>query len=351
MNHTARQLFPTWYLKSAYKNDSLKIEAYLKSIDSAIAISDKNFWLDIVKLYLGIKLKNSPNKTKFVALFIEHDPSFPATENENLLRILAVCSLAILLDENDNLLTYQVALSITNCLLLNQYDTAQYKFVADFALKNEQKYSISDREQELEKLDSGLSIIDDEIDDDEEVEDTEISISNKDLRILHDSIKILGRTYRALSEENNILWWLYSGISQFTNKPFSENSIQSMIFYAPQELYKLTKFESGVFNSKHFLHKALLLSNNNKSLKKQNLFELINNELDLSTANLLESFESNITIFTPLMLALKSSYTLKGEDWSSHFKGESNQANIKQSFPPELIAHQFYKELLFLNIN
>ena len=89
MSLSAKQLFPGWYKRAGYETDAATLKTRTDAIEKMIAKEDgEEFWQDLVKVFLNIRVP-SADINPFVGYFVEEDPAFPITDNQNIIRTLA----------------------------------------------------------------------------------------------------------------------------------------------------------------------------------------------------------------------------------------------------------------------
>lgn len=353
--------------KVAVQNETL--DKRYESIENITQRNEVEFWLDIVRLYLGIAV-NGKNITDFISAFSSLDSNFPLTKNEKLLKVLAgmvlICKMELATDsdsdnedeseeeeeeeatnttvevedngEDEDIDHSEIAIVISNALVnsifFNQYkldtkvpvvDTAK-AYLSDYSF-NQRTSEVSEHEDSLNETANRLSEEDEGLDASEE-------------ESLVKTTQALIKENKLLSEEVNVLWWLFGEYSELTDKYFSEIENNAMVVLGAKELYDLSKFNSELPAASHILRKAIKASNGNGT--KQTSLKLCIDSLDQSLkGEILDSNTETIDILTPCLYALKNSNT---KDWH-----KSVGFSAEEKLNHNVLAMQFYKEIVFIN--
>ncbi len=348
--------------KVAVQNETLNHR--YESIENLTNRNEIDFWLDIVRLYLEINVTGK-NVTDFVNAFSTVDNTFPLTKNDKLLQVLAgmvlICKIELAVDsdstvddeseeeeeetsseeseEEDEVVDHsEIALVISNALVnsvfFNQYklntkvpvlETAK-AYLTDYSF-NQRASEISEHEDELNETISRMS---------EEPEELEASEQVNLVKAAQAIIK----ENKLLSEEVNVLWWLFGEYSELANKYFSEIEDNSMAVLSAKELYDLSKFNSELPAARHILRKAIKASNGGGT-KQTSLKSCIDSLEQTLKEKILDSNAESIDILTPCLYALKKSST---KEW---YKTIGFAVDEKQNHSD--LAMQFYKEIVFIN--
>lgn len=122
-----------------------------------------------------------------------------------------------------------------------------------------------------------------------------------------------------------------------------------MVIPSAYELQQLTTFSQEIKSGRALLHKVLTLSNKSKAPKDISVLEAINAIPKEQRPKLL-SDTSNVSEFTPCLLALKTAIEIKNTVWPDTYAATSSNADIKSKKAQSEIAFQFYRELIFISI-
>lgn len=355
-----------WHTLSKFALQSETLNKRYESIENITQRTEIDFWLDIVRLYLGIAV-NGKNINDFITSFSKVDDSFPLIKNEKLLKALAgmvlICKIE-LANENDSVddeeseeeeeeetntsteednddeevdhseISVIISNALVNSIFFNQHkietkvpviDTAK-AFLTEYSF-NQRTSEISEHEEELNETVNRMS---------EESEELEAS---EQLNIVK-ATQALIKENKLLSEEVNVLWWLFGEYSELADKYFSEIEDNTMAVLGAKELYNLSKFNSELPAAKHILRKAIKASNGCGA--KQTSLKLCIDSLGQSLKEkILDSNTESIDILTPCFYALKNSNT---KEWHKTI-GFTTDEKINHN----VLAMQFYKEIVFIN--
>lgn len=355
-----------WHTLSKFAIQNETLDKRNDSIENITQRTEVEFWLDIVRLYLGIAVSGK-NINDFISAFSGVDDNFPLTKNEKLLKALAgmvlICKIELAtesdstdsdeseeeeatnttVEEEDNgedeyIDHNEIAIVISNALVnsifFNQYkldtkvpviDTAK-AYLSDYSF-NQRTSEICEHEDELNETVSRMSEKSDELE------------ASEQLNIVK-AAQALIKENKLLSEEVNVLWWLFGEYSELEDKYFNEIEDNSMAIIGAKELYDLSKFNSELPSGRHILRKAIKASSGNGA--KQTSIKLCIDSLSKDAkSKILEHNSESIDILTPCLYALKNSNT---KDWqkSIGFGAEEKINHIS-------LAIQFYKEIVFIN--
>lgn len=342
---SARKHFPNWIKKAGYDTDAAIVASRLAAVDKLIGTDDWAFWLDISKLYLGIRVAGT-HINQFVAAFAAEDEAFPLADNQNLLRHLAGVTLSIFVDESELEIASRFALSIVTTTFFGQYDLADLPPVVAYGKIRTQTEGVKARNNDLaesEILLKGLetNYVDEKVDDAAEFQNGEM---NELLSIIRNNLI----TTKGLKEELNVHWWLFGEYMEAIDASFQEIDINRMLFYASHELAKQTVFRHPLRNSKQYLRKALEAAQTASRIDTTNAFTLVQNTTGDDREYLLDDIFDKVSYQTPILLAIKSASDVPGDEWLVHFKATSNLADANKVISINDLAEQLYREFLLI---
>jgi hypothetical protein len=288
-NYTPRQLFADWYRNVDPEVTEEKVNTRLAAIDQIIKTKERDFWLDIVCLYLDIPLHRADNRHDFIDFFKQHDSTFPLIGNDALLKYLAAITLCIHLNEssgNNNVLSLSCITGgfFSKSKINDKVPVPKYAF--DFIQASAQKRRREDNELE--------NIAEPEV------------------------VKHIISSHLLLKEEVNVLWWLIGEFSQIVNSTFQDAGAVRMTLLGSKELSQITTTELGPSSFKSILHKMLITANGGKAIaKKVTGYDTILS-LSKEERKLLCDISGNISIVTPMLFEVKKSIEHgNDEDWRS----------------------------------
>ncbi len=356
-----------WHTLSKFSIQNETLDKRQDSIENITQRTEVKFWLDIVRLYIGISV-NGKNITDFISAFSGVDDTFPLTKNEKLLKVLAGMVLMSKMelatdsnsnnddeseeekaeaetnapkeeeDENEDVEHGEIAIVISNALVNSIY-FGQYKLdskvpVIETAKAYLGNYSFNQRTSEIDEHEDSLNETANRLSEEED------KLDSSEEETLVKTTQALIKENKLLSEEVNVLWWLFGEYSELAEKYFNEIEDHVMVIIGAKELYDLSQFNSELPAARHILRKAIKASNGNGA--KQTSLKLCIDSLSRTLKDkILESNTNSIDILTPCLYALKNSDT---KDWQKSI-GFSAEEKLNHNG----LAMQFYKEIIFIN--
>lgn len=372
MNYTAKHHFPTWYKAAnvASNNDTLK--ARLDAIDEIITNEDVAFWLDIVRLSVGLDPAKAATTSAFVKYFLDTDTSFPVSNNDQLVKVLAACTLCFKLeaqdleqeeteeeeeeeegeeeqddDETDHATTTNVNTAIGLCIgnlnFLGQFKNDINIPVAEYARQYLESKSYAERMRETENEFEA-------IDDIKQNLQAAKPMTNDGHQAVINAIEELQHEKTMLAEELNVLSWIFGEYSSKAATFFQDAGPSLMIAYAPLELQEKTQNIHYLPSAKGFLHRILSISNGSKKAANVTVFEAISALPAALKTSLAKQHKGKVSELTPFLFAISKSTEFEaGQDFTAPYKKLTKGGDLKKSFKPDAIATQLYNEIVFIN--
>ncbi len=271
-NYTAKELFAEWYRKS------LKIEitgedldVLQESIEKVLKEKDTFFWLDLLAFYSGKRKNNSDSKTIFYDHFKEVNPHFPTTGNDHQIKVLMGCTIAQKIDAADSFLSATLVLGLL-CLGfggkkleypvsgLTQFTMEAWVHACHSNREIPNDFVINESLKTKKPVDSFLK-------DESLVESSNVQVLKDTLSTIYQDLNTIVRrlkkmeslpqSIKILSEECNILWWVFGGYSHDLQKPLSKFESHSVLIQIGKELADLTAIIPGIPSIKSLIHKAI----------------------------------------------------------------------------------------------
>ncbi|WP_426094777.1 GTPase-associated system all-helical protein GASH [Flavobacterium sp. DSR2-3-3] len=341
-NHTCEDLFPTWYRTIELSLTQETLQKRIRAINKIIDEENVELWLDIAKLAHGISIGNPEHEELFVSIFKEFDLSFPIQSNENIVKVLSEISLCFLFESTTDL-RYIISLAVINLNFFEQYsatDIPFYKLAHKMDATNEPNPIFNVNEAVENLRDRAIAI--------EEGEEGEETLDSEDSVNLINLVTHINNENNKLKEETNVLWWLFTQYSTSNKAYFYELGLSKIVVSSAYELFQITKFTGFLISSKHILHKALVISNGNKSkLKELSLVDIINDTVQKVKGEIL--LLGQLNEFTPFLHALSLEESLGDVHiWKGAFNKKFGAGTCEKKFEPEDLAFQFYTEMTFL---
>jgi hypothetical protein len=337
MSTTLNNNFREWYRTV----DPGPTEQVLKFREDGLQVlmkkTSKDFWLDVVRIYCRYPTKDIVNLEKFIESFTSVDTDFPKESNTNLLHCLAGIALCFRLQNESAKYNNLIALAIINTLFINKSvnttDIPVFHACQNFL--------------------SGISIRERKVQTDEIFERTatatqllnenqfDVAKTYKDFTItVLDDLRTLTINQKSLTEETNVLWWLFGGYSLVEGKFFDECDYQKLLLAAPMELANLTEFSNPFASSKSIINRVLNSS--------RNRVEIRNN---ISLKDVLEQAKQYISSdFT----AIPCEEIVEFTPCISYLRNINSKMSIKDNYNLELdvneIANQIYREIILTRL-
>ncbi len=202
--------FAEWYRQAGIDPESEVLIKRWTAIDNYNPNHD-----DIVSLAQLFYCLGKPSDmfvSGFVKIFQDTDPIFKARDNQHELSVLAGATLIDVIESAENKRADMAALSLASAAAQNLRPSPCVSEIPEIAIRYLGKRSVN--REEVEK------------------EETEADTSHK----LHE----LGSRLSIVSEECNMLWWLFSEYSRDEEKPWKTFSLPAVAIMAGKELADLT---------------------------------------------------------------------------------------------------------------
>lgn len=368
MNYTAKDHFPTWYKATNVASNTDTLNARLEALDDIITNDDAGFWQDIVRISVGLDPSNAATTSTFVKSFLETDKTFPVSNNEQLVKVLAACALCFRLEapdqegeetdeeeeseeeqddkETDHETTTNVDTAISLCIcnlnFLGQFKNDNHIPVIDYARQYLESKSYAERIRETEEEFEALDDIKQNL-------EANKPMSNDSHQGVINAIEELRHEKTMLAEELNVLSWIFGEYSSKAGKFFQDAGASLMLVYAPLELQEKTANIHYLNSAKGFLHRILSISNGAKKVANVAVFDAIDAlpaELKISLA---KQYKTGLSELTPFLFAIsKSTEFDAGQDFATPYKKVTKGGDLKKTFKPEVIATQLYNEIVFI---
>jgi hypothetical protein len=341
--HSPTDLFPTWYKSIDPVVDAATVANRITAIGKFLEDESTDTWFNIVKLALGIPGVDTTTISGLESELKGADINFPLVSNENLLHVLAQISLCFLF-ESENNAAQQVAMALSNAVFFGQFDKSPipfYEYAREF-LSQPVHLLDSDIETDQQAVVDALDAM--------EASETEILMDYTDQIALLKTVNHLFDSNKKIREESNILWWLFGQYSTIQENYFTVLGAEKMILSAALELAELNISENNLPSARHLLQKALVISNDNKPLTAKVKLSTVIDDSPGEVKTKMLSIVSNISEFTPCLLALSLSTQFdESALWKSAFKSKAQKADIEKEFFPGDVSYQVYNEIKFLS--
>jgi GTPase-associated system helical domain len=159
----------------------------------------------------------------------------------------------------------------------------------------------------------------------------------------------INESAKRLSEQTDILWWLFGGYTLDGKRAFSELGVPEACYWGARDLAKLTRFMPGPFASPAFLHRMLRLVKDRLPAHVR-----ISDAVDECEKGWKENWlpdlagQQQVPDVCPMLFAISKSVEVGGgAGWTAAFDHATGLAAGDKLAPTHLAA-QIYSELLLL---
>jgi len=342
--YKATEMFYDWHSKTdpnlSKEISENRIAALTELTEADADAAQIQFWLDMHRLHLGQKAITDSHLSDFTAKIKEHDITFPLTENDALVKSMASIALCVLFEQEPSWHIDPVALSVKTASFFGQYSIDSKIPVYEKAENYLINSSLTDREFDTEESSK--------LEDFEEITAAR-AITPEEQNTIFSLLKSAGSAIKCLSEESNILWWMFGERASISDMHFSEFKPAQFCFVCAKELSLLTLFPTPLIKSRSMLSKALQINTKGKTQKKTSLFEIVNtlgNDIDFAP------FKDIATqIFSPcLYIMLQMQSQDKKTEWSTFANRMLHNVDIKTERSTLDFSVQIYTELVLMKI-
>lgn len=349
MSYSAADLFSDWYKPVDLALSSTTADLRINSINKILETEDIEFWLDLVRMHLGITPLNDEHKQDFIRHFKEEDTTFPIIGNEAIVKTLATITLCFKLELEDDEANDTLCLAILNANFLGQfapntdipiliYATDWFNQAAIRAHNTEGGENIVNAARDKlkkVKFDSNEAIL------------ANFQIVINAISESLDAVENVTQANKSVKDEANVLWWLFGEFSSIAKKSFKEVGPEGMAFLGATELYEMSSSAFCFAAGEQFLSKMIELSITKGKQPKTSIFNSANLLTEENRKYILGNHA--VSVFTPCLLGISKSLEVEqGDDWSKAYQKQNFSANAKKQFLTSEIAAQVYRELFFV---
>ncbi len=330
------------------------VEAFATSLNTYKA-------LEIARLYVGTPLVKSEFKDEFATAFQQADPAFPMQANDVELRILAGAVVAQYLSSQKDYLADATALAVTtgsclplrgSVLLPDVWTTAQDYLAQEGAAVRSTRTTSAIEHQQLTAdqllaevkaaFAKGIPAGGDALSHTLQKLNSSIELVAKRTNDIMTEVDGMVATVR---EQGEILWWLFSGMSQDTGTKFRDMEMATASIVAGKELADLTVLLPGPLAAPAVADHLLGAITN--PLPETVAFDAAITKLDRDwKTTCVSEADGEAKGLTPIHLALEMS--LATPAWTKAFEKASGTKVKKAKFGPVSLAMQMYKERLLM---
>ncbi|MFP5436803.1 MAG: GTPase-associated system all-helical protein GASH [Bacteroidia bacterium] len=353
--NTAKSLFTDWYNNSLKKDAGVsELQPKRDVINKLLKEKDIKFWVNIIRVYLG--KVNSKDKifNDFALRFKEEDEFFSLT-NENITRVLAGCVLAERIEyEEDSLSDLIILLLIINSdvdmqVLPEIINRAEIAYIN--SCEEKRKIKLEPIPGKFKPSVAKSSVVsDDKIGNQVSglVKDNHLNISA--INLIIEYIEQMGKNFKSLSEENNMLWWIFSSHSSILGKPTKLINEGLNALICALELANLTEMLPGAGDIDSLIEKSLEFTEN-YNVPHKTLVEIISsikgheNDIRKHLPDLSEEFADSL----PVLYGVIKFTELSEQEWQPQFL---RKTALKDTVTISLLSYssRLYKEIMAAKI-
>lgn len=368
MNHSAAELFATWYNKGVNKEappEELTIRR--KALEKMLKNTDKVFWVKALKVFLGLSKIESADFNELLESAREGDENF-SLHNDHLVRLICGCAIAQKIEANDSWISDLLALGILTCEFTGSSDIIPeiHKRAYEFWISSCENKKSLDEEVEIKDtaLKSTLKIelpdLAEHIDDPKPYSTALIKVisslqkdlnsSNTEINTVTRSLRIIKDKFDVLSEEVNILWWLFGAFSSTLEKPFNKLSPQLLSIIVALELNQKTILLPGIGAIDSLTYKALShvdYETGTQFTISDVVSSIIGYEDGIRIA--MPQDNNELIGLTPFIFAIKNHIDFAEQEWKVFFRKHIN-LNLEMKISLPKFSTQLYRELRLLDL-
>jgi hypothetical protein len=286
----------------------------------------------LTKFFFNLERPDEAFLAKFRAPFQAADVTFPMQKNDEELRVLAGAELVDVIERSDEDLAMLAALCLASASFENLRKEAQVPAIPGIAAiyLNAQTAKRAEVPEEASTLGAALTAAGEPYDQ------------------LADEFTQVQRELAVVSEESNMLWWLFSETSRDLNKQWSDLPLPAAAIMAGKELADLTHLLPGPMAAAAFLKKTIRFSKPKLPASILIKDAINESELDWRQKHVVTTWDAELDAVIPLHAGIKKSIGSPDKDtWVPAFS-TATQVLAGAKLPPDLLSHQMFIEGLLL---
>lgn len=363
MKYTAKELFPSWYNKGVNKDASTdELALRRKTLDDISKKNDKKFWIAALHVFLGVLKPDDAGYDNVVSIVKGDDINF-LLQDQNLIRVILGCAIAEKIDANSNFISDFLALSLVSVAGIGSYqiplpeiNTRAQQFIVDEAERQRDivQISLTAPAKPVAKIEipqfnnenstAFTSAIVKAFADIQK----DIVVVNADLIATKNQLSAAVSNFSSLSEETNILWWLFKSYSRTVDAPFAECTIALLSIVTAFELADLTETLPTIGDTDSIVAKALSsIPHEFGSLSTHDaIIEGILPKHE-RLKHVLPTVDAELIPLTPLLYAIKCRVEYGDAEWKAVYSRHCI-ATLSQTSTHERFASMLYNELMLI---
>jgi hypothetical protein len=369
MIHKATDLIPGWYNDSVNKEvlpDELALRR--KAINDLYESEDVALWIKLLKVYLNNAKFGSSEYSDVLEHVKKGDDNF-AIQNENLTQTIAGCAIAQKMEDETSYISDIIAAGLltteilpsAKSLIPELRNRAIQFWIKESEIRRQVDTEFMDGTKNLKSLTKvELPAVNLELSSMKAHSDAILKVMNslqKDINAtdasllsFSNSLNTIKANFKCLSEETNILWWLFGAYSSTLKKPFKRVSAELLTIVIALELAELTLLLPSLGNVDSIIARALAsveFEVGSTTLIEAIIDSIVGNEVQIK--QYLPKAPSMLSYFTPLIYAIYCRTEYSGAEWKAVYAKHS-ELNVSSKMSFENFASQLYKEIMLVKL-
>ena len=293
--------------------------------------------VSLAQLFYRLGKPSEEFLNKFRTSFQNVDPAFPMRDNDQELVVLAGAQLVATIESGPINLADLAALSLVTGAAQNMRGSPAVADIPEIAVTYLSKRAVARAANGDGNSNSANELLFDGL--------TELGTPYDGLP---KEFERLQRELSVVSEESNMLWWLFSEHSRDLNEPWKKQSgVPSVALMVGKELADLTRVIPGPISARAFLDRAIR-SIKSKPPEAVLVVDAINGVApEWRQRYVAEGCPTSIQGLMPISHGLKISLAApENNAWFSAFTHETG-IRPESKLPPNVLAYQLYVEAIF----
>jgi hypothetical protein len=326
--------FSEWYRQAGIEPNREELPKRWAAIDEYGP--NKDAVVSLVRVFnrLGNPKDNFPSE--FLAALQTADPAFKTRDNDQELVVLAGAELVDVIERSESGLGPIAALSLVCAAAGNARPTPPVRDIPEIATRyvGQQTTERNSSVTEIEESGPRKALL------------AAIEALGDPYKGLTAELRRLQRELSLVSEESNMLWWLFSEHSRDDGKRWNKFSVPAVALMAGKELADLTLVVPGPVAAVAFLDRVIR-SAKSKIPASVRLTDAINDvSVQWRESYINKNYLSALEEVTPISLGIKLSLASPQNDaWFPAF-AEGTRISVDSEMAPHVLAYQVFLEAL-----
>jgi hypothetical protein len=318
--------FPQWHRDAGIEPVAITIPLWWTGVEEFDP--KEGDMVTLTKFFFGLERPNEAFLETFRKPFQAADITFPMQNNDEELRVLAGAKLVDVIERGSAKLAMVAALCLVSASFQNLRKGARVPAIPGIAASHLNSLTVNRAKAPDEPSDLC----------------TALTAVGEPYDQLADEFAQVQRELAVVSEESNMLWWLFSETSRDLNKQWSVLTLPAAAIIAGKELADLTRLLPGPLAAAAFLSKIIRFAKA-KLPATIAIKEAINDSpLDWRQKHVGTTWESELDAVIPLHAGIKKSIgSPEKETWVPAFITATGVATGAK-LPPDLLSYQMFIE-------